>query len=84
LAFYVINLLSEASRKESRMTLNLEAMITEAPPKSKVSSANCEWFIFFTPQEFEDQEGFHSLFLAQVFLRASTTMMKSNGERGHP
>lgn len=38
----------EASRKESKIPLNREAMVVEAPPKIRVSFANCEWFMFFT------------------------------------
>jgi hypothetical protein len=50
MTFLFVDLPPEAFVKSNRISLNLQAMIGEAPPRKRVSSANYEWLTLLAPR----------------------------------
>jgi len=74
-----------ASKKESNTCLNMEEIITDAPPSNRVSYENCKWFIFLTPQTICKPSIFPTILSWSSFmLKVLEKIMKRRGERKHP
>jgi len=74
-----------AFKKESKIHLNIEAIIRDALPSKSVSSMNWEWLILLVPLTIWILGKFPTTLYDLIFqLRDSTIIMNKRGNRGHP